>query len=98
MNAHVIRAVLLACLLGWSAASTHGLGQAGAVPELKGLSAENAGSAIFVAADQRASGYGDMQVDLKMVLRNSRGVEAHRELRISQLEVPEDGDKLLVVF
>ncbi len=98
MNAHVIRAVLLACLLGWSAASTHGLGQAGTVPELKGLSAENAGSAIFVAADQRASGYRDMQVDLEMVLRNSRGAESHRELRISQLEVPDDGDKLLVVF
>ena len=98
MNAHVTRAVLLACLLGWSAASTHGLGQAGVVPELSGLSAAEAGLAIFTAADERASGYGDMQVELEMVLRNARGREAFRELRIRQLEVPDDGDKLLVVF
>ena len=98
MNAHHIRAVLLACLLGWSAASSHGLGQDGAVPDLTGLAPEEAGLAIFAAADYRASGYRDMQVDLEMVLRNARGVEAHRELRIRQLEVPDDGDKLLVVF
>lgn len=65
---------------------------------LAGLSAEEKGLAIFRAADARASGYADLQVDLQMVLRNSLGNETHRELRIRQLEIPDDGDKLMVVF
>lgn len=66
--------------------------------ELAGMSAEEKGRAIFEAADARASGYADLQVDLQMVLRNSLGAETHRALRIRQLEVPDDGDKLVVVF
>ncbi|MDH3642630.1 MAG: outer membrane lipoprotein-sorting protein [Gammaproteobacteria bacterium] len=66
--------------------------------ELERLAPEAAGRAIFEAADQRASGYADMQVELEMILRSSRGAENRRLLRIRQLEVPEDGDKLLVVF
>lgn len=102
MNAHVIRAALCGALLWWPPA-TLGLGQSGlardgAVPDLSGMSAAQAGLAVFTAADQRASGYGDMQVELEMILRNARGDAARRELRIRQLEVPEDGDKLLVVF
>ena len=66
--------------------------------DLTGLSPEASGRAIFVAAHRRASGYADMQVDLEMILRTSRGAESRRLLRIKQLEVPDDGDKLLVVF
>ncbi len=66
--------------------------------DLAGLSPRESGLAIFEAADRRASGYADMQVELEMILRSSRGAESHRQLRIKQLEVPDDGDKLLVIF
>lgn len=56
------------------------------------------GQAIFSEADQRDSGYGDLQVSLRMVLRTARGRETERELRIKQLEVPGDGDMVLAVF
>ena len=65
---------------------------------IAGLSPEDAGRAIFVEADQRASGYQDLIVDLEMVLRDARGRESRRLLSISQLEVPDDGDRLLIVF
>ena len=56
------------------------------------------GIAIFREADRRESGYQDLTVDLQMTLRNARGGQSQRNLRIRQLEVPADGDKLLVVF
>jgi len=65
---------------------------------LDGLSPEESGRAIFEAADRRNSGYADMEVELEMILRGARGEANYRELRIRQLEVPDDGDKLLVVF
>lgn len=65
---------------------------------LDGLSAEESGLAIFEAADRLESGYADMQVDLEMILRSRGGSEVHRQLSIKQLEVPEGGDKLMVVF
>jgi hypothetical protein len=65
---------------------------------LTGLSAEAAGEAIFRESDRRESGYGDLQVDLEMILRTSQGAESRRSLRIRQLEMPDDGDRLLVVF
>ncbi|MGE0623290.1 MAG: outer membrane lipoprotein-sorting protein [Pseudomonadales bacterium] len=65
---------------------------------LAGLSPEAAGEAVFREADRRESGYGDLQVDLEMILRTSQGAESRRSLRIRQLEMPDDGDRLLVVF
>ena len=59
---------------------------------------EDQGREIFAELDRRNSGYQDYQVDLRMVLRNSAGDSSERLLRIRQLEVPSDGDKLLVVF
>lgn len=58
----------------------------------------NRGLAVFREADRRQSGFGDMLVQLTMVLRNRRGSEVERELDLKQLEVPEGGDKLMVVF
>lgn len=69
-----------------------------AAVSLEGLSAEQAGLALFREKDRRDSGYQDLQVDLEMVLRDRRGAETRRELRISQLEVEGDGDRLLVLF
>jgi hypothetical protein len=65
---------------------------------IDGLSPEAAGEAIFREADRRESGYGDLQVDLEMILRTSNGNESRRSLKIRQLEVEGDGDRLLVVF
>lgn len=56
------------------------------------------GRLVALAADTHDSGYVDLQVDLEMVLRAAGGRSTQRELSIKQLEVPSDGDKLLVVF
>lgn len=70
----------------------------GSVFSIQGLTPEQAGLEIFREADRRESGYGDLQVELEMVLRTSSGDESRRDLRIRQLEVAGDGDRLLVVF
>jgi hypothetical protein len=62
------------------------------------LTPEQQGRTIFEEADKRNSGYGDLEVELQMILRTARGVATQRNLRIKQLEVPQDGDKMLVVF
>ncbi len=56
------------------------------------------GLEIFTEADARDSGYGDLEVDLRMTLRSARGNATERALRIRQLEMPDDGDRVLVVF
>jgi hypothetical protein len=63
-----------------------------------GLDPEAAGLAIFEEADRRDSGYRDLMVDLDMRLRTESGKESSRGLSIRQLEMPDDGDRLLVVF
>ncbi len=69
-----------------------------ALPDEADLTAEEYGLAVFREADLRGAGYVDLQVNLEMILRNSRGRESRRLLRIKQLEIPADGDKLLIVF
>lgn len=71
---------------------------AAGLPDLAGLSPAEQGLAVFREKDRRESGYGDLQVELTMVLRDRRGNEARRELAISQLEMSDAGDRLLVVF
>lgn len=56
------------------------------------------GLEIFQEADARQSGYGDLEVTLQMILRTARGSSTQRQLRIAQLEVHNDGDKVMVVF
>ena len=56
------------------------------------------GRNIFEEADRRNSGYVDLEVELQMILRSPRGVANERLLRIKQLEIPDDGDKVLLVF
>ncbi|MGE0485458.1 MAG: outer membrane lipoprotein-sorting protein [Gammaproteobacteria bacterium] len=60
-------------------------------PEEKGL-------AIIQEADRRDTGWVDATAEMKMILRNQQGEESERELRISSLEVENDGDKSLSVF
>ncbi len=64
---------------------------------IDGLSPEAAGLAIFAEADRRASGYQDLQVDLEMTLHTANR-SSRRSLSIRQLEMEDDGDRLLVVF
>jgi len=68
--------------------------------EIRGdmTSPQQHGRAIFEEADARNSGYGDLEVELQMILRSASGRATERSLRIAQYEVPEDGDKMLVVF
>lgn len=65
---------------------------------LVGLAAPEQGRALFAEKDRLESGYRDLRVDLEMVLRDQRGSESHRLLSISQLEMADAGDRLLVVF
>ena len=64
-----------------------------ATPEEKGFE-------IAARSDRSDRGFGDSEVSLKMVLRNSAGQESSRSLTISTLEIPDEsvGDKSLVQF
>ncbi len=59
---------------------------------------EMLGRELFLEADKRNSGYVDFEVKLRMTLRTSRGATTTRDLRIRQLEVPADGDMIMVIF
>ena len=61
---------------------------------------EEQGFEIAARSDRSDRGFGDSEVSLTMVLRNSAGQESNRSLTISTLEVPDEsvGDKSLVLF
>ena len=61
-------------------------------------SAEEKGLAIAIEADLRDQGWLDSQVQMEMVLRNAKGSESKRQVRLKTLEVNEDGDKSLTIF
>ena len=58
------------------------------------------GFEIAARSDRSDVGFGDSEVELRMVLRNAAGQESSRSLRILTLEKPDEsvGDKSLVVF
>ncbi|MBT4161211.1 MAG: outer membrane lipoprotein-sorting protein [Gammaproteobacteria bacterium] len=60
--------------------------------------AEEKGLAIAIEADRRDQGFVDVQVNMGMILRNARGNENRRKMRLKTLEVLEDGDKSIMVF
>jgi outer membrane lipoprotein-sorting protein len=62
--------------------------------------AEEKGFEIAARADRSDLGFGDSDVELKMILRNAAGQESTRSLRIATLEKPDEsvGDKSLVLF
>ena len=59
---------------------------------------EEIGLKIARDADSQEQGFGNFTAQQTMVLRNKRGQESRRQLRIKVLEAPEDGDKSLFVF
>jgi outer membrane lipoprotein-sorting protein len=60
-------------------------------PEEKGL-------AIAIESDKRNTGWQDSTADMTMTLRNKRGEESVRSLRVKTLEVVDDGDKSMTIF
>jgi len=61
---------------------------------------ERQGFEVAARADRSDRGFGDNEVQLKMVLRNAAGNETSRQLKITTLEVTDEsvGDKSLVLF
>jgi outer membrane lipoprotein-sorting protein len=78
--------VLLIILLGTFAAQAQA-----ETPEEKGLQ-------IATEADLRDQGFGDSVATMQMVLRNKRGDESSREVRVRTLEIEDDGDKSMSIF
>ena len=60
--------------------------------------AEERGLEIAVEADRRDEGFHDSQAAMRMILRNKRGDESTREIRVRTLEQLDDGDKSLTIF
>jgi hypothetical protein len=56
------------------------------------------GLQIATEADKRNTGWGDTTAEMTMILRNNRGEESIRALRVKSLEVADDGDKSLTIF
>ncbi|MEC8819978.1 MAG: outer membrane lipoprotein-sorting protein, partial [Pseudomonadota bacterium] len=50
--------------------------------------ADEKGLAIAIEADLRDQGWIDNMVELQMILRNAKGNESKRQLRLRSLEVP----------
>ena len=61
-------------------------------------SAEEAGLRIATDARERQKGFGNFTANLTMTLRNKRGRESRRELRLKVIEVEGDGDRTMFVF
>jgi hypothetical protein len=59
---------------------------------------EQKGLDIAIEADNRDTGFNDSVSELTMILRNRNGDESTRKIRNQTLEVPDDGDKSLVIF
>lgn len=62
--------------------------------------AEERGFELAARSDRSDRGFGDSQVELKMILRNKAGKETTRTLLIKTLEVPDEstGDQSLILF
>lgn len=60
--------------------------------------AEEKGLAIAIEADKRDEGWQDSSADMKMILRNKRGDESVRILRVKGFEMKDDGNKSLTIF
>jgi len=65
---------------------------------LAAQTAEQRGLEIAVEADRRDTGFHDSQAAMRMILRNKRGDESTREIRVRTLEQLDDGDKSLTIF
>lgn len=69
-----------------------------AISSLGAATPEEKGLAIAMETKQRDLGWGDMQAQLRMILRNREGEESLREIELRALEQEDDGDKSLNIF
>ena len=60
--------------------------------------AEEAGLEIATEARERQKGFGNFSANLTMTLRNKRGQESERALRLKVIEIEGDGDRTMFVF
>jgi outer membrane lipoprotein-sorting protein len=58
----------------------------------------NRGLEIALKADNSFSGYGDSKTNLRMLLKDRKGSITERVMEMNLLEVPEDGDKSLIII
>jgi len=56
------------------------------------------GLKIATESRERQKGYGNFAASLTMILRNKRGQESKREVRIKVIEVEGEGDRTLFIF
>jgi outer membrane lipoprotein-sorting protein len=61
-------------------------------------SPEEKGLAIAKERKARDRGWGDSVANMSMILRNAKGKEAERKMRMKSLEIQDDGDKGLTIF
>lgn len=59
---------------------------------------EDKGLAIVIEKDRRDTGWSDYQLEMTMILTTRREEETRRELRAKFLEVPDNGEKSLMIF
>lgn len=59
---------------------------------------EQRGLEISVEADKRGDGFDDFRAEMEMILKNRRGDESRRFIRVLGLEVDGDGDKGMSIF
>ena len=88
VSAPVLPAILLS-LLAWAVAPS--VGRAAE-------SAEEAGLRIATEARERQKGFGNFTANLTMILRNKKGRESRRELRLKVIEVEGDGERTMFAF
>ncbi len=83
---------MILVLVAFAVAWIPGLSRVDAeTPEEKGLR-------IATEARERQKGFGNFTANMIMVLRNKRGEESTREVRIKVIEVENDGDRTIFVF
>ena len=92
-----IAAIVCTALAGFTAMSK---AEGAAVDSEPGAAttAQQRGLEIAEEADNRASGYGDSEETLTMTLRDKRGKQRTRTLRVRSLEQTDDGDWSLTIF
>lgn len=59
---------------------------------------EQRGLEISQEADRRGNGFDDFRAEMEMILKNRRGDESRRYIRVLGLEVEGDGDKGMSIF
>ena len=95
-----VAGILMIAAFGLALGTSPEAAVTGATPVRGDTENERLGFEVAARADRSDRGFGDSEVELEMVLRNSAGRESRRNLKIATLEIPDEsaGDKSLVVF